>query len=130
MGSAVLLVTHNVLEAEKAVDRLAIISNGRVLLEGTPGALKAEVSNAYHLELLLANGQIPELPAYTLTSHTQGNRLTITIPSEQVERAMAWANELRLRNVAEEFNLGAATLENIYTQMMDREKIPVELVEA
>ena len=31
LGVAVFLVTHNVLEAEKAVDRLAIIDNGRLL---------------------------------------------------------------------------------------------------
>ena len=35
-GVAVLLVTHNVMEAEKAVDRLAVIDRGRLLAEGTP----------------------------------------------------------------------------------------------
>src|SRR5207247_4556689 len=39
-GAAVLLVTHNVLEAERCVDRLAIIDHGRVLASGTPAALK------------------------------------------------------------------------------------------
>ena len=33
-GTAVLLVTHNVLEAEKSVDRLAIINEGRLIAEG------------------------------------------------------------------------------------------------
>ena len=35
-GAAVLLVTHNVLEAERCVDRLAIVDHGRVVSEGTP----------------------------------------------------------------------------------------------
>ena len=35
-GSAVLLVTHNVLEAERVVDRLAIIDQGKVQGMGTP----------------------------------------------------------------------------------------------
>src|SRR5439155_26344927 len=35
-GSAVLLVTHNVLEAERCVDRLAIVDVGRVVGAGTP----------------------------------------------------------------------------------------------
>ncbi|MFP3491091.1 AAA family ATPase, partial [Staphylococcus sp. SIMBA_130] len=35
-GTSVILVTHNVLEAEKAVDRVAIINKGRILTQGTP----------------------------------------------------------------------------------------------
>jgi len=32
----VLLVTHNVIEAERSVDRLAILDEGKVIAEGTP----------------------------------------------------------------------------------------------
>ena len=39
-GSSVLLVTHNVLEAERSVNRLAIIDRGRVLASGTAASLK------------------------------------------------------------------------------------------
>ena len=39
-GAAVLLVTHNVIEAERSVDRLAILDEGRVIAEGTPAELK------------------------------------------------------------------------------------------
>jgi ABC-type Na+ transport system ATPase subunit NatA len=35
-GAAVVLVTHNVMEAEKAVDRLALIDQGRLLAEARP----------------------------------------------------------------------------------------------
>jgi ABC-2 type transport system ATP-binding protein len=34
-GCAVFLVTHNVMEAERSVDRLAIIAAGRLIAEGT-----------------------------------------------------------------------------------------------
>ena len=40
-GAAVLLVTHNVIEAERSVDALAILDHGRVLTQGTPAELKA-----------------------------------------------------------------------------------------
>ena len=36
LGCMVLLVTHNVLEAEKSVDTLAVMNHGRVVAEGTP----------------------------------------------------------------------------------------------
>src|SRR5205823_4330221 len=38
-GSGVLLVTHNVAEAERAVDRLVIIDQGRLVAVGTPAEL-------------------------------------------------------------------------------------------
>ncbi|HWC14239.1 MAG TPA: ABC transporter ATP-binding protein [Actinomycetota bacterium] len=40
-GSAVLLVTHNVLEAERSVNRLGIMSGGRLVVQGTPESLMA-----------------------------------------------------------------------------------------
>ena len=39
-GSAVLLVTHNVLEAERSVDRLAIMVGGKLIAQGTQDSLK------------------------------------------------------------------------------------------
>lgn len=39
-GAAVLLVTHNVVEAEQVLDRVGILSGGKMLALGTPGELK------------------------------------------------------------------------------------------
>ena len=62
-GTAVLLVTHNVAEAERCVDRLAIVDHGRVQVSGTPAALKGELGGALRLELALEPGTPePELP--------------------------------------------------------------------
>src|SRR5205085_4301588 len=58
-GSAVLLVTHNVLEAERCVDRLAIIDHGRVAATGTPATLKGELGAPLRLELVLEPGADP-----------------------------------------------------------------------
>jgi len=44
-GKAVLLTTHNMFEAEIVCDRVGIISRGRVIAEGSPGELKARVSD-------------------------------------------------------------------------------------
>ncbi|QAY62963.1 ABC transporter ATP-binding protein [Xylanimonas allomyrinae] len=40
-GAAVLLVTHNVLEAETVVDHVTVLDRGRVVAQGTPAALSA-----------------------------------------------------------------------------------------
>lgn len=42
-GAAVLLVTHNVREAESAVDRLVILDQGEVIASGTPVELVSRV---------------------------------------------------------------------------------------
>jgi len=39
-------VTHNVVEAERAVDRLAILEQGRVVAQGTPDELRVQTGQA------------------------------------------------------------------------------------
>lgn len=51
-GATVLLVTHNVIEAETVLDRVAVIDQGRVIACDTPGGLKARVSGEVRLELV------------------------------------------------------------------------------
>ena len=60
-----LLVTHNVLEAERSVDRLAILDHGRVVVEGTPAELKADIADELRLDLALEpNADRPLVPAF------------------------------------------------------------------
>src|SRR5207244_8147408 len=51
-GSTVVLVTHNVLEAETVLNRVAVLDQGRVIAEDTPGRLKALVSDKVRLDLV------------------------------------------------------------------------------
>ncbi len=51
-GTTVFLTTQYLEEADQLADRVGIISGGRLVAEGTPGALKAEVGRP-HLELSL-----------------------------------------------------------------------------
>jgi len=53
-GTTVFLTTQYLEEADQLADRVGIIDDGRLVAEGTPGALKAEVGNP-HLELVLAD---------------------------------------------------------------------------
>ncbi len=74
-GSAVLLVTHNVLEAERAVDRLAVVDGGRVIAQGTPSSLKAADRGRLRLEVVLEPGSAdPDLPAFAVDPVRAGRR--------------------------------------------------------
>src|SRR5947208_8093729 len=54
-GTTVFLTTQYLEEADQVADRVGIIDDGRIVAEGTPAALKAEVGKP-HLELELADG--------------------------------------------------------------------------
>ncbi len=55
----ILLTTHYLEEADELADRLAIVSGGRIVVEGTAAGLKAELSgDAVQVEL--ANGQVDD----------------------------------------------------------------------
>jgi ABC-2 type transport system ATP-binding protein len=55
----ILLTTHYLEEADQLADRLAIVSQGKIVVEGTPAELKAGLSgDAVHVEL--ENGAVEE----------------------------------------------------------------------
>lgn len=118
-GSAVLLVTHNVLEAERCVDRLAIIDSGRVVLSGTAASLKAEQGRSLRLELVLEAGIAePPHPPYLHRAALSGRRLIGEIDMSFLSEAIAWAGELRDTRVVEEFSVGPITLEDVYVRQV------------
>ena len=117
-GSAVFLVTHNVMEAEKSVDRLAIIADGRLIAEGTPSSLKAQDRNFLRLQMMLVpKADTPELPAFVRHHTRVGHNLVTTIDRAAAPNGIGWAEELIGRGVAEEYALGATTLEDVYIRL-------------
>jgi ABC-2 type transport system ATP-binding protein len=122
-GSAVLLVTHNVLEAERCVDRLAIVDHGRVAGEGTPATLKGDFGGALRLEVVLdPTAPVPVAPSFLGTPVTAGRRLIGEVAPAELMAAVAWARELQDRGAIEEFSVGPATLEDVYIRQVRREQ--------
>jgi len=56
-GTTVFLTTQYLEEADQLADNVGIIDNGRIVAEGTPEALKAEIGHP-HVRLTLAEGSI------------------------------------------------------------------------
>ena len=120
-GAAVLLVTHNVVEAERAVDRLAILDHGRVIETGTPAQLKARVADDIRLELVLEPGALmPSLPGFVEHAVSIGQRHVATVPAAAVAEAVGWVERLKHGGVVEEYRLGPATLEDVYVELVGR----------
>lgn len=126
-GSSVLLVTHNVLEAERSVSRLAIIDHGRVLASGTPASLKESEVGYFRLELVLEpSATTPRLPEYVTNTVTVGRRLISRVETGQVGQVVDWAGAQKASSVIEEFSIGPATLEDVYIRKIGRAEISGE----
>lgn len=117
-GTAVLLVTHNVLEAEKSVDRLAIINEGKLIAEGTSSSLKTADSGSLRLQVMLAPGsQTPPLPDYVRFEGRVGHNLVSVVDEADASAGIGWAQRLMSEGLAEEYALGATTLEDAYIRL-------------
>ena len=120
-GVAVLLVTHNVLEAEKAVDRLAVIDNGRLVAEGTPSAMKAHDRGHLRLQLMIAPGRdAPPPPRFARHSTLAGRNLMTVIDETDATAGITWAQEAIAAGAAEEYALSATSLEDAYIELTGR----------
>jgi ABC-2 type transport system ATP-binding protein len=118
-GSAVLLVTHNVLEAERVVDRLAIIDQGKVSGMGTPASLKASEGDTMRLELILEpEAAQPPFPAYFKQPVVINRRILGEVTPSGITEAIAWARDLKDKGITEEFSLGPSTLEDVYVRLV------------
>jgi len=120
VGSAVLLVTHNVLEAERAVDRLVIMDQARVIAGGRPAQLKGDDNEMMRMEITFdPEADIPVVPNYLMKTIANGNRLVSLVNEDHVRNAMEWAHQLKTRDIIEEFSIGPTTLEDVYVRLIE-----------
>jgi ABC-2 type transport system ATP-binding protein len=87
----ILLTTHYLEEADELADRLAIVSRGQIVVEGTPGELKATLrGDAVHLEL--ADGRMDDarrvLERLGATPESGGESRTLVSRVENGNRAL------------------------------------------
>ncbi len=123
-GAAVILVTHNVLEAEKSVDRLAIIDAGKIVAAGTPSSLKAGDRGHLRLQLMMTPGRpVPELPDFVESETLVGHTLATVVSERRTTDGIQWAQSLIDEGVAEEYALGATSLEDVYVRLTGHESV-------
>ncbi|MFI6344818.1 ABC transporter ATP-binding protein [Streptomyces sp. NPDC050560] len=122
-GSAVLLVTHNVIEAERSVDRIVVMGSGKVLAEGTAAQLRSRAAGELRLELTeAAPGSVPGLPPHLVPAGPllrSSRRLVVPLDSDAATAALAWAQELRAAGDIDEFGLVPVGLEDVYMHLVD-----------
>ncbi len=72
MDKTVIFTTHNMDEAERIADRVAIIDSGRLLMTDTPGNLKNSIGEGDNLELEVVAGELSDLEEVEATLGQKG----------------------------------------------------------
>lgn len=118
-GAGVLLVTHNVSEAERIVDELVVLDHGRVVAAGSPARLRGTQDTDLRLELQLPpdGGDPAAARPVPMAVHRRvdlGRRVLLTVPAAEAATAVDWATSLREDELVDGYTLGPATLEDAY----------------
>jgi ABC-2 type transport system ATP-binding protein len=124
-GTTVLLTTQYLDEADQLADRIAVIDQGRVIAEGSPGQLKASVgSGALHVRL-----HDPEQRSQAERALSQALGVPVFLESDSAlsarvanpERAARALAELARSGVAvADFALGQPSLDEVFLALTGR----------
>jgi ABC-2 type transport system ATP-binding protein len=119
-GTTVLLTTQYLDEADRLASRIAVVDHGKVIAEGTPGALKASIGGGtVHVRLRDADqrDEAEKLLASTLDTTVQldSDPVALTAPAtsaEQASRALAALAAAGI--VVDDFSLGQPSLDEVF----------------
>ena len=119
----IILTTHNMDEADRMADRVAIMDHGRLLMVDTPAALKHKVGEGDVLEIELDNDPeqalkalLPIVPGVSTNNHTlviRARGVVELLPAilEALQRVGTHPGEVRLR---------ANSLEDVFISLTGR----------
>lgn len=122
-GATVLLVTHNVIEAETVLDRVAVIDQGRVIACDTPAGLKTQVSGEVRLELVWRTApplELPEVAALAAAATESGRRWVLRLGPDEARAAVAAVTGGPAFAALDDFTLATPSLEDVYLALGGR----------
>jgi len=115
-GGAVLLTTHNLVEAERLADRIIVIDRGRLLAAGAPDELRQRVAAR---TIRLAAATLPALPTGTTVTAENGRVTIVTRDVDAVIKLLAAAG-----TPLNSLEVGAASLEDAFLELTRRNREP------
>ncbi|CAM5706387.1 ABC transporter ATP-binding protein [Streptomyces californicus] len=116
-GATVLLVTHNVIEAETVLDRVAVLERGRVIACDTPAGLKEQVAGEVRVELVWrerAPLDVPEVAALRPSAQESGRRWVLRLGPDEARAAVAAVTGGAAFAALDDFTLATPSLEDVY----------------
>jgi ABC-2 type transport system ATP-binding protein len=128
-GLAILLTTHDLDQAEELADRVAVISNGRILAQGEAASLVSDVFGAAK-ELIMTFASEPESPGLDfldsqgLTRVEGGNAWTGRLSGGFAEVAQLGAKAAEAGLVVDEVRVREPGLRGVFFHLTGRDLEP------
>ncbi|MGP9021325.1 ABC transporter ATP-binding protein [Streptomyces sp. BR1] len=122
-GATVLLVTHNVIEAETVLDRVAVLDRGKVIACDTPAGLKERVADEVRVELVWrerAPLELPEVAALRASAQESGRRWVLRLGPDAARAAVAAVTGGPAFAALDDFTLATPSLEDVYLALGGR----------
>ncbi|WTW81802.1 ABC transporter ATP-binding protein [Streptomyces sp. NBC_00009] len=116
-GATVVLVTHNVIEAETVLDRVAVLDRGRVIACDTPAGLKEKVAGEVRVELVWrerAPLDVPAVAALRVFAVESGRRWSLRLGPDEARAAVAAVTGGPAFAALDDFSLTTPSLEDVY----------------
>ncbi|MFG1921549.1 ATP-binding cassette domain-containing protein [Cryptosporangium sp. NPDC048952] len=122
-GTAVLLSTQYLEEADRLAGRIAVIDHGRVVAEGTPAALKSQVSGE-RLDVVVVHSDDLPTAADAVKRMTDAeptidrDTLRVSAPATGIDTLLGVVRELDATGVAlADIGLRESTLDEVFLQL-------------
>ena len=109
-GTTVIFITHDAVEAEKVIDRVAILRAGELVALGRPLDLKRQVDHQLRLELFFPPDAPPALPPDLPRREIGPGRWLVYLDRPRAATLLQTLDLTRL----DDFRLYSATLEDLY----------------
>jgi len=126
-GVTVLLVTHNVLEAEQVVDRVMVIDRGQLLAIDTVGRLKQLVDQRLRIEVTSRFGEREKtenaLKKWGEVIVLSENRLRLMVDKHRASAIVSEIIEQSDAIACEEYKLIPPSLEDVYFHLGGKEAL-------
>jgi ABC-2 type transport system ATP-binding protein len=119
-GTTIVLVTHNVIEAETVLDRVAVLEEGRVIACDTPGRLKVAVDDCVRVDLVWRHD--PPLDDSTVgllarSATIDGHRWSARLEREQARDVLDRLTRGAVFDALDDFTVATPSLEDVYLSL-------------
>lgn len=108
--TTIIFITHDAIEAEKIIQRVGIMRDGKLVALGQPSKLKSEVDRKLRLELFFSEDVPPKLPESLHPLQIDAGRWLVYLEWAEITTVL---NQLNLDQI-DDFRLYSATLEDLY----------------
>ncbi|GAB4568000.1 MAG: hypothetical protein Tsb0020_20990 [Haliangiales bacterium] len=133
-GTTVVLVTHNVLEAEQAIQRVAVMDGGNIVALGTPGQLKERIGSQARFDIYLKEGaalapeELARLGEHCAVKRRRDRHYQLLLQPEQLTPVtQIVADEIGFGRV-DDFRITRLSLEDVYLHLDSLGKHTADLI--